>query len=182
MRRLDLRKIVLTAMFAALTCVATMVITLRSPLGGYFNLGDCVVLLGAFILGPFYGLLAGGIGSALADILAAFPIYAPATLLIKAGMALAAGSIYAAFVKKSSHFGIHLTGVILGGIAAELIMVLGYFCYELPMYGFETCVGTALTTNLPQAAVGLVAGTALYTLLERTKLAARINGGLQHHV
>ena len=39
------QKIVSAAMLAALACVATMIIKIPSPLKGYFNLGDCVVLL-----------------------------------------------------------------------------------------------------------------------------------------
>ena len=61
------RKIVMTAMFAALCCVATMIIKIPSPLKGYLNLGDCIVLLSGFMLSPLYGFLAAGIGSALAD-------------------------------------------------------------------------------------------------------------------
>ena len=66
------RTIVTTALMAALACVATMVIRVPSPTGGYMNLGDTVVLLGAFLLGPWYGALAGGIGSALADVLSGY--------------------------------------------------------------------------------------------------------------
>ena len=40
------RMMVMTAVFAALACVATMVIKVPSPTGGYMNLGDTVVLLG----------------------------------------------------------------------------------------------------------------------------------------
>ena len=39
------QKIIFSAMLAALTCVATMVIKIPSPLSGYLNLGDCIVLL-----------------------------------------------------------------------------------------------------------------------------------------
>ena len=46
------RTIVTTALLAALACAATMVIHVPSPTGGYMNLGDTVVLLGAFLLGP----------------------------------------------------------------------------------------------------------------------------------
>ena len=42
----NLKKLVLAAMFAALSCVATMVIQIPSPMSGYVNLGDCFVLLG----------------------------------------------------------------------------------------------------------------------------------------
>ena len=39
------QSMVMAAMLAALTCAATMVIKIPSPLHGYINLGDCIVLL-----------------------------------------------------------------------------------------------------------------------------------------
>ena len=38
------KKIVMAALMAALACVATMIIKIPSPLKGYLNLGDCIVL------------------------------------------------------------------------------------------------------------------------------------------
>jgi uncharacterized membrane protein len=42
--------LVISAMFAALTCVATMIIKVPSPLNGYVNLGDSIVLLAGGII------------------------------------------------------------------------------------------------------------------------------------
>ena len=64
-----IRKLVLAALLAALVCVATMVVQIPSPMQGYVNLGDCAVLISAWMLGPLYGGAAAGIGSALADLL-----------------------------------------------------------------------------------------------------------------
>ena len=88
------RKIVLAALLASLTCVTTMLIKVPSPLKGYVNLGDCVVLLSGWILSPLYGFFAAGIGSALADIFSGYVIYAPATFVIKGAMALIAYFIH----------------------------------------------------------------------------------------
>ena len=46
------QKIVMASLLAALCCVATMIIKIPSPLKGYLNLGDCVVLLSGWILSP----------------------------------------------------------------------------------------------------------------------------------
>ena len=57
---------VLSAMFAALSCAATMVIQIPvAP--GYLTFGDGLCLLAGWILGPWYGLAAAGRGSALAE-------------------------------------------------------------------------------------------------------------------
>lgn len=84
------RQMVLAAMFVALGCVATMLVQIPSPTNGYLNLGDAVVLLGAYLLGPAYGAVAGGAGPALADLLSGYAMYVPGTLVIKALMGLTA--------------------------------------------------------------------------------------------
>lgn len=83
-----IKKMVLTALLAALTCVATMIIQIPSPMNGYVNLGDCFVLLSGWLLGPWLGFAAGGIGSMLADIFTGYAHYAPGTLVIKGLVAL----------------------------------------------------------------------------------------------
>lgn len=77
------RKIVIASLLAALTCIATMIIKIPSPLKGYLNLGDCVVLLAGWLLSPAYGFLAAGLGSSLADIFSGYVSYAPVTFLLK---------------------------------------------------------------------------------------------------
>ena len=76
--------LVRTAMFAALTCIATFIIKIPTPgTGGYIHPGDALVILSGIFLGPLYGAAAAGIGSAMADILGGYFFYAPVTMLIK---------------------------------------------------------------------------------------------------
>ena len=84
------KKIVMAALMAALTCVATMIIKIPSPLKGYLNLGDCIILTAGWLLYPGYGFLSAGLGSALADLFSGYVIYAPATFVIKGLMAVVA--------------------------------------------------------------------------------------------
>ena len=90
------RAMVMTALLAALSCAATMAIRIPSPTGGYMNLGDTVVLLGAYLLGGAYGAAAGAIGPALADLFSGYLTYVPATLVIKALLAPIAPGVYSA--------------------------------------------------------------------------------------
>ena len=83
----------ITAVFMALTCVATMVVQIPIPLG-YAHLGDSVILICAFFFGPVVGALAGGIGSAMADILTGFAVWAVPTLIIKTIMPIIACAIF----------------------------------------------------------------------------------------
>ena len=92
-------KMVMTALFAALTFVATYIIRIPTVTGGYIHLGDCFVLLSGWMLGPVYGVLAAGIGSMLTDIAAGYVAWAPATLVIKGLVALTGWGLYAALAK-----------------------------------------------------------------------------------
>ena len=110
------KQIVTAALFAALACVATMVIKIPSPMDGYLNLGDCVVLAAGWLLAPGYGFLAAGLGSGLADLFSGYAAYAPATFAIKGLMALIAFYGFKALSAKTGS----LTARILSGAAAEL--------------------------------------------------------------
>ena len=87
----QVKQIVMTALFMALCCTATMVIHVPSPTQGFVNLGDCMVLLSGWLLGPWYGMAAAGVGSAMADVLLSYAHYAPGTLVIKGAMGLLCG-------------------------------------------------------------------------------------------
>jgi len=154
------RMVVMTALLAALACVATMVIRIPSPTGGYLNLGDTVVLLGAFLLGPLYGAVAGGIGSMLADLLSGYMIYAPATLVIKAGMAVVAGVLYRAARGR-------IGGTVLAAVLGELPMVVGYWLYDAWLLGSVAGGAAGIPSNLVQAAFGIVVSTLLASLLRK---------------
>lgn len=129
------RSLVLSSMFAALVCVATMVIKVPSPLNGYVNLGDSLVLLAGWLLPPAYGFMAAGIGSAMADVFSGYVLYAPATLVIKGIMAV----IVHKMVKKTK---------VVSGLIAETVMVIGYLLFESVLYGFGPSM-----VNVPANAV-----------------------------
>lgn len=165
------RRLVMAALFAALGCVATMVIQVPSPSGGYMNLGDAVVILGAFLLGPVYGALAGGLGPAMADLLSGYAAYVPATLIIKAAMALVAALLFRALGKKGWSFP-------FCAVTAEIPMVVGYWMFDalltfLSSQGsaFSLCLaGSAagIPSNLVQAIFGAAASTLLAAALHRS--------------
>lgn len=159
------QKIVMAAMLAALTCVATMIIKIPSPLKGYINLGDCVVLLAGWTLSPTYGFLAAGLGSALADLFAGYVVYAPATFVIKGVMALIAYYGFKLLHKKIGN----LPSRIITGIVAEAAMILGYFVFEGFLYGFGPSV-VNVPANSVQGIAGLILGCVLVKVFEKSKL------------
>lgn len=159
MKHDKLTRLILAALFAALTCAATMLIHIPMPAtNGYINLGDCVVLLSAFFLGPVYGMAAGGIGSMLADLLLGYAFYAPGTLVIKGLTALTAALILKALHGKTS-------AMLVSAIAGEVVMVLGYFAYESLILGYGMAAAASIPGNAIQGAAGIIVGIAAYKAL-----------------
>ena len=159
------QKIVLSALLAALCCVATMIIKIPSPLKGYINLGDCVVFLAGWILPYSYGFAAAGIGSGLADVLSGYAIYAPATFLIKGIMALIAHACFNGMHNKLGS----ASSRIIGGVIAEVWMILGYFIFEGFMYGFAPSV-VNIPANAVQGVAGILFGMVLVKVFEKSKI------------
>ena len=159
------KKIVIAALFAALTCVATMIIKIPSPLKGYINLGDCIVLLAGWMLSPFYSFLAAGLGCALADIFSGYLTYAPATFIIKGSMALIAFFVYKLLHNKTGNS----ISRIFGGILAEITMITGYFLFEGLLYGFIPSL-VNIPANAVQGIAGIIIGTVLVTILNKSKI------------
>lgn len=165
-------KIVLTALFAALTFVATYVIKVPTVgTNGYVNIGDTLVLLSAWLIGGVYGGLAAGIGSALSDLIAGYGTYVPGTLVIKFIMAVVAYLIFEAIKKANIN---KVVGYITSGVVAELIMVFGYFAYESTLLGYGLAAAASIPSNFIQAGTCLVLGYILVGVLEGSKATAMI--------
>lgn len=159
------KKIVMAALMAALACVATMIIKIPSPLKGYLNLGDCIVLVSGWMLSPTYGFLAAGLGSALADVFSGYVTYAPATFIIKGLMALIAFYGFKLLNKKIGN----LPSRIVSGIVAEIVMILGYFVFEGFLYGFIPSA-VNIPANGVQGIAGLIIGVILMKVFEKSKI------------
>ena len=162
------QKLVVGALMAALTYVATMVVQIPSPMNGYVNLGDCFVLLSGWLLGPWWGAAAGGIGSMLADLLLGYGHYAPGTLVIKGLMALVGALVFKTFGKST-------VGTLVSGVVSEVIMVAGYFGYAALLLGKGIGAAASIPGNLVQGAVGLVAGFLLMQVARRTHLEEKVS-------
>ena len=159
------QRIVMAAMLAELTCVATMIIKIPSPLKGYLNLGACVVLLAGWMQSPTYGFLAAGLGSALADTYSGYVTYVQATFVIKGLMALIA---FYGFKLLHSKLG-NISSRIISGIVAEVVMVAGYFIFEGFLYGFGPSL-VNIPANVIQGVAGLIIGTILVKVFEKSKI------------
>ena len=94
MAAVPVRRLTLAALSIALVTLATFVIRIPNPATqGYINLGDGLLFTLALVFGWRIGGLAGGVGSALADALGGYFIWAPWTLVIKGIEGVLVGSI-----------------------------------------------------------------------------------------
>ncbi|HEX6987853.1 MAG TPA: ECF transporter S component, partial [Bacillota bacterium] len=147
MQRNSTRDLARTAVFTALVAIATIAIQVPMPATeGFVNVGDTVIFLTALLLGPLPALAAGGLGSALADVLTGYAHWAPWTLVIKGIEGWIAGAVgYQAFHARGSAFGLPT----LGMAAAAAWMVAGYLGAAVVMYGFAGAL-TSVPGNLVQ--------------------------------
>jgi uncharacterized membrane protein len=111
---------VLVALMTALVTVVTLFFVV--PIGaGFFNFSDAAVYLAAFLLGPIPGFIAGGLGTALADISLGYAVFAPLTFFAHGIQGLVAGWI--------ARDGTTMSRV-LGAAAGTVAMVGIYFLGE----------------------------------------------------
>ena len=160
-----IKKTVVAALMASLVCVATMLIKIPSPLKGYLNLGDCVVLLSGWMLSPGYAFAAAGLGSALADLFSGYATYAPATFLIKGAMAVVAFLCFKLMNKRTGK----LPSRIVGAVLAEIVMVMGYFVFEGALYGFIPSA-VNIPANAIQGVAGIILGLILIKFFEKANI------------
>lgn len=162
MKTSKILKLTIAALFAALTCVATFIIKIPTPgTGGYIHPGDAIVILCGIFLGPVYGGLAAGIGSALADVFGGYFVYAPVTFIIKGFVAVVVAIVY------HKLFIIIKAPVVrcaICGIFSSLIVVGGYFFYEVFISGMGGALAS-VPANFIQGASGLIISTILLPVL-----------------
>jgi uncharacterized membrane protein len=144
----------------AFVTVATFLIQIPTPpTHGYINVGDAMIFTTSLTFGSYIGGVAGGLGSALADLSAGYGYFAPFTLLIKGCEGLVSG-----FISNRKTFSRDVLAVFIGGV----IMVSGYFLAEAFLLGYG--IPAALTEvpgNTIQIAVGAIVGIPVSHVVRR---------------
>lgn len=151
------KKIALYGVFIALIFVTTYFTKIPLPGGGYFNAGDCFVILAGVVCGPVWGAVCAGIGSALSDAFAGYFVYVPITFAVKAVMGVAVGLLGR---KKS------ILKKFVAVILSEVIMIAGYFVAETVFFGVATAFA-GLFGNIMQGTVSIVLGMVLIAIITK---------------
>ena len=168
--RFSTKKLVLSALFAALACVATMSIRIPTPgTGGYIHPGDAIVILCGVFLDPVSAFLAAGIGSCMADLLGGYFIYVPITFVIKGLVAFSASHVCG---RPEPCGGLRARGMnpyaaVAGCGVIDIILVAGGYCLcEIFLYGLGAALAS-VPSNIIQGISGLIISSALYPVLQK---------------
>ena len=159
-RRLTVIQVVLSGIMAALVVVATILLQFPNPATrGYTNVGDIMVFVSALTFGPIVGGIAGSVGSALADIISGYGIYAPFTFIIKGAEGAIAG-----LISNQKQIWRDALAVTIAG--AE--MIIGYLLIEYFALGLGAAAFAEIPCNISQIVVGAAVGIPISLVLRRT--------------
>ncbi|MDD4773331.1 MAG: TIGR04002 family protein [Eubacteriales bacterium] len=140
-------KIVLASVFAALIFVVTAYLP-RLPIPpGYIHFGDAFICIAACLLPAPYAAASAAIGAAAADMLTGYAVWTPATLIIKAAMALT-------FCPCSQKIatGRNMAAAFISG----LIGTAGYYIYEALFISSFSVALAGIPYNIIQGAGSMV--------------------------
>lgn len=147
----------LIAVSAALVAVFTVIIRIPVPAtAGYISLCDAAVVFVSYAFGPFTGLIAGGLGSAFADLLGGYPQFAVISFVVHGLEALLAGLI----VRKDSQ---GIMTRIIGALVSIIVVCAGYLLLEVAFITTFSSAIVEVPMNALQSGVGAVVGLLLYS-------------------
>ena len=169
MKNQTTQKIAITGLMAALSYVVFTFLQIKIPLPGgdatSIHLGNAVCVLGALILGGFYGGLGGAIGMTIGDLLdPIYIVYAPKTFLLKLCIGLITGLIAHKFGKITQETDSKKvlrwsTFAAIGGLLFNVIFdpLVGYF-YKLVILG-KPAAELTLAWNVASTSINAVTST-----------------------
>lgn len=135
-------KLVLAALMAALVAVfSQMQIQIPAIVGvTRFHLGNVMCALSGILLGPWWGGLASGVGSALFDLFN--PLYisdVPITFVTKGLYGLISGLVYFKVFKRKSNYGTEVVSALCGAVTyAVLYLAKKFFLDSMLVAGMES--------------------------------------------
>ncbi len=152
--KMTTKQLCIQGLLIALVTVCTMIFQIPvSATQGYIHLGDSMILLISVFFGARYGMMAGGIGSALADILTGYAHWAPFTFLIKGLMGYLIGRIA---YKKGGQNRFFTARNLLAAVLGIVWMVFGYYISGGILHSSFVVSATSIPENILQGGAGIV--------------------------
>ena len=147
--RIIILNIAIMGILTALETIMTATVSIPIPATtGYFNVGEGIIYFTSILFGPYIGAFVGGVGAGFADILGGYAIFAPGTFIAKGLEGFVVGLVFKKLRENNSInnnwklfsliLGLVAGGlmalladgsisiIILGGILAVLIWILGF--------------------------------------------------------
>lgn len=158
-----IRKIVVTAMFVALTYVFTWLINIRLPLagsGGLIHLGNVPLFIAAMLFGKKTGAITGAFGMGLFDLTSGWVAWAPFTFVIVGLMGFEVGWFAE---KKPIHN--HFINDLVSLLIALGIKIGGYYIAEGIITGNWIAPVGSIPGNVLQVGVASVVVLAVIPVL-----------------
>lgn len=162
--RAEAKRWLVPAALLALTVLITAVVRVAVPLsatvggrdaGVYVTLGDSCIFLAVLLCGAPWGALIAALGMALADLIVGSYSYIIGSFFIKGGMAFFIGAAVRRLMPQYGAQRPGWKGCLRAALLAEGIMVVGYFIYDLTVFGQYMVAAYEIPLNLLQ---GLVCG------------------------
>lgn len=157
-KSLDPRLVAVTAVMAAVVFVLTRMVQIPTPAKGYIHLGDAAIFFAGFAFGPWVGAVAGGLGTALADITSGYAQWAIPSFLVH-GLQ---GWVVGALVRGRPD----LVRILLAVLAGSLVVVGGYLIAGIILMGAAAAY-LEIPANIIQALSGGVIGAPLFLAVLR---------------
>ena len=189
-KNMTTRKIVMTGLLAALTVAGSALrITIPIDIGGTtsFHLGNIMCALAGILLGPWYGALSAGLGSAIYDMLN--PLYISEswiTFLTKGAYGLAAGfvawAVYKSWSAKENRSYLRAVLATVAGALTYAVLYLAksYFYSGLLIKGLTAKAAMiSVVSKLPatafNAVVAIIAAPLLAMAISKALEKARLS-------
>jgi uncharacterized membrane protein len=119
-----------------------------------------VITFSAFLFGPWVGAIAGGLGTAIADLIGGYAQWAPLSFIIHGVQGMLIALIARTGMKAKVPGDAKLIMMFAGGLIGMVVMTGGYYVAGGILYGFEAAL-VEIPLNLMQSGVGVVLGMAV---------------------
>ncbi len=158
--------VTVAGLFATLVFIVTEFVHIPIA-GGAVHLGDAIVFMAAYFLGP-YASICGAVGGGFADLVGGHPQYMFATVIIKGLIGLVAGFVFVKLKNKPKNVSHYYFPAAVVFSLCEMFMVAGYFVYKLLLHGFAEAL-VAMFPNILQGVCGVVVALVFLPVLHRVK-------------
>ena len=183
-----LYKLALTGLFAAMSYVVFTFLQIKITLPGgdatSIHLGNAVCVLGALVLGGFYGGLGGAIGMTIGDLFdPVYVVYAPKTFILKLCIGLITGLVAHKLGRineisdKKKVFRYVLAAAVCGLLFNVVFAPMVGFFYKLLILG-KPAAQLVLAWNITSTSINAVTSTLVSVAIYMPLRSALIRAGL----